>query len=155
MVGGERVAHHQEYERSLLQLSGRTLPSALQSEAMHRVRTIVDRIPPPVFSVRDQAPELRARRRTSRGLLRAAPPRNPQGCDVYSFQQPSAEELEQNHLHRNGTRVIKFFLHLSKEEQRKCLLERIDQPDKNWRFSEADIAERQSGLSTCTRTRTA
>ncbi len=65
------------------------------------------------------------------------------------------QPLVENHLHRNGTRVIKFFLHLSKEEQRKCLRERIDQPDKNWRFSEADIAERQSGLSTCTRTRTA
>ena len=131
---------------------------------------------------------------------------NPQGCEVYSFKHPSAEELEhdflwrttcrlpargrigvfnrsyyeevlvvrvhpeilrsegipgelvatktdwkeryrsivelEKHLHRNGTRVIKFFLHLSKEEQRKRFLERIDQPDKNWKFSQADLVER-------------
>jgi PPK2 family polyphosphate:nucleotide phosphotransferase len=131
---------------------------------------------------------------------------NPQGCEVYSFKPPSAEELEhdflwrttcrlpargrigvfnrsyyeevlivrvhpelldreglpdepagkqtfwraryrsivnfEKHLHRNGTRVIKFFLHLSKEEQRRRLLARIDEPDKNWKFSQADVAER-------------
>ena len=50
-------------------------------------------------------------------------------------------DLEE-HLHRNGTRVIKFFLHLSKGEQRKRFLERIDEPDKNWKFSLADIHER-------------
>jgi polyphosphate kinase 2 (PPK2 family) len=49
----------------------------------------------------------------------------------------------EKHLHRNGTRVIKFFLHLSKEEQRKRFLERIDEPDKNWKFSQADVAERK------------
>jgi PPK2 family polyphosphate:nucleotide phosphotransferase len=48
----------------------------------------------------------------------------------------------EKHLHRNGTVVLKFFLHLSKEEQRKRFLERIDEPDKNWKFSEADITER-------------
>ena len=132
---------------------------------------------------------------------------NPQGCEVYSFKHPSAEESEhdflwrttcrlpargrigvfnrsyyeevlvvrvhpeilrsegipdqlvgnntvwkgryrsivdlENHLHHNGTRVIKFFLHLSKEEQRKRLLERIDEPDKNWKFSQADVTERK------------
>jgi PPK2 family polyphosphate:nucleotide phosphotransferase len=131
---------------------------------------------------------------------------NPQGCEVYSFKHPSAEELEhdflwrttcrlpargrigvfnrsyyeevlvvrvhqeilrregipdglagkravwkgryrsivelEKHLHRNGTRVIKFFLHMSKEEQRKRLLERIDEPDKNWKFSQVDVVER-------------
>ena len=131
---------------------------------------------------------------------------NPQGCEVYSFKHPSAEELEhdflwrttcrlpargrigvfnrsyyeevlvvrvhqeilrregipdglagkrtvwkgryrsivelEKHLHRNGTRVIKFFLHLSKEEQRTRLLERIDEPDKNWKFSQVDVVER-------------
>jgi len=131
---------------------------------------------------------------------------NPQGCQVFSFKQPSAEELEhdflwrtvcrlpergrigifdrsyyeevlvvhvhpeilraqglpdellkektvwkgryrsivdmESHLFRNGTRIIKFFLHLSKEEQRKRFLERIDEPDKNWKFSLADIEER-------------
>ena len=132
---------------------------------------------------------------------------NPQGCEVYSFKHPSAEELEhdflwrttcrlpargrigvfnrsyyeevlvvrvhpeilrsegisgelvgtktdwqeryrsivelEEHLHRNGTRVIKFFLYLSKEEQRKRFLARIDEPDKNWKFSQADLAERK------------
>jgi PPK2 family polyphosphate:nucleotide phosphotransferase len=132
---------------------------------------------------------------------------NPQGCEVYSFKQPSSEELQhdflwrttcrlpargrigvfnrsyyeevlvarvhpeilqkekipdgerapeaiwagryrsivelEKHLHRNGTVVLKFFLHLSKEEQRKRFLERIDEPDKNWKFSEADVTERK------------
>jgi len=132
---------------------------------------------------------------------------NPQGCEVFSFKQPSAEELKhdflwrttcrlpergrigifnrsyyeevlvvrvhpeilrsqglpnelldeksiwkeryrsivdlEEHLHRNGTRIIKFFLHLSKAEQRKRFLERIDEPDKNWKFSLADIHERK------------
>jgi len=132
---------------------------------------------------------------------------NPQGCQVFSFKHPSAEELEhdflwrttrclpergrigifnrsyyeevlivrvhpeilqseklpeealdgkslwreryrsivdlENHLHCNGTRIIKFFLHLSKEEQRKRFLERIDAPEKNWKISLADIEERR------------
>src|ERR1035438_4952204 len=132
---------------------------------------------------------------------------NPQGCEVFSFKQPSADELEhdflwrttcrlpergrigifnrsyyeevlivrvhpeilrnqglsenlrdettiwkeryrsivdlENHLHRNGIRIIKFFLHLSKAEQRKRFLERIDEPEKNWKFSVADIHERK------------
>ena len=49
----------------------------------------------------------------------------------------------ERHLHRNGTRIIKFFLHLSKEEQRKRFLARIDDPNKNWKFSPADIEERK------------
>jgi PPK2 family polyphosphate:nucleotide phosphotransferase len=132
---------------------------------------------------------------------------NPQGCDVASFKQPSAEELEhdflwrtytrlpergrigifnrsyyeevlvvrvhpellkneglakdlcddkdiwtqryrsivdmENHLHCNGTRTVKIFLHLSQEEQRQRFLARIDEPDKNWKFSLADIHERK------------
>jgi PPK2 family polyphosphate:nucleotide phosphotransferase len=48
----------------------------------------------------------------------------------------------ERHLYVNGTRIIKFFLHLSKEEQRKRFLSRIDEPDKNWKFSLADIKER-------------
>ena len=48
----------------------------------------------------------------------------------------------EKHLHYNGTKVVKFFLHLSKEEQRKRFLARIDDPDKNWKFSSADIEER-------------
>ena len=132
---------------------------------------------------------------------------NPQGCEVYSFKQPSVTELEhdflwrttcrlpergrigvfnrsyyedvlvvkvhpelllqqglaeklrddknlwkqryrsitdlEQHLYQNSTRIIKFFLHLSKTEQRKRFLERIDEPDKNWKFSLADIHERK------------
>jgi PPK2 family polyphosphate:nucleotide phosphotransferase len=49
----------------------------------------------------------------------------------------------EKHLHRNGTRVLKFFLHLSKEEQRKRFLKRIDEPEKNWKFSQADTVERK------------
>ena len=47
------------------------------------------------------------------------------------------------HLHRNGTRIVKFFLHLSKEEQRKRFLARLEEPDKNWKFSRADVEERK------------
>jgi PPK2 family polyphosphate:nucleotide phosphotransferase len=132
---------------------------------------------------------------------------NPEGCEVYSFKQPSAEELKHDflwrttcrlpergrigifnrsyfeevlitrvhpeilgtqnlpkrsrddkhfwrdryrsineldgHLHRNGTRTVKFFLHLSRKEQAKRFLERIDEPDKNWKFSASDIHERK------------
>jgi PPK2 family polyphosphate:nucleotide phosphotransferase len=132
---------------------------------------------------------------------------NPQGCQVFSFKHPSAEELEhdflwrttrclpergrigifnrsyyeevliarvhpeilrgeglpdretkdggiwrhrydsilalERHLHRNGTRIVKFFLHLSKEEQRKRFLRRLDDPDKRWKFSQADLEERK------------
>jgi PPK2 family polyphosphate:nucleotide phosphotransferase len=53
----------------------------------------------------------------------------------------SIVDLE-HHLHANGTRIIKFFLHMSKEVQLKRFLERIDDPDKNWKFSAADIVER-------------
>ena len=132
---------------------------------------------------------------------------NPEGCEVFSFKQPSAEELEhdflwrttcrlpergrigifnrsyyedvlvvrvhpeilrsqglpeelrdektiwkeryrsivdmERHLYCNGTRIIKIFLHLSKKEQRKRFLERIDEPEKNWKFSLSDIHERK------------
>jgi PPK2 family polyphosphate:nucleotide phosphotransferase len=131
---------------------------------------------------------------------------NPQGCQVFSFKHPSAQELShdflwrttrclpergrigifnrsyyeevliarvhpeilrgeglpdeeadsaklwrhrfrsildlERHLHANGTRVVKFFLHLSKEEQRRRFLARIDDPHKNWKISRADIVER-------------
>ena len=61
---------------------------------------------------------------------------------VWRERYRSIVHLE-NHLYRNGTRIIKFFLHLSKEEQRKRFLERIDKPNKNWKFSLADIEERK------------
>jgi len=131
---------------------------------------------------------------------------NPQGCQVFSFKQPSAEELEhdflwrttcclpergrigifnrsyyeevlvvrvhpellrgqglpdvlldektiwqeryrsivdlEEHLYRNGTRIVKIFLHLSQDEQRKRFLDRLDDPDKNWKFSLSDMHER-------------
>jgi polyphosphate kinase 2 (PPK2 family) len=51
-------------------------------------------------------------------------------------------ELE-NHLHRTGTRIIKIFLHQSKDEQRKRFIKRFDDPDKNWKLSVADIEERK------------
>jgi PPK2 family polyphosphate:nucleotide phosphotransferase len=54
----------------------------------------------------------------------------------------SIVDLER-HLHANGTRIIKFFLHLSKDEQRKRFLARIDEPDKNWKFSAGDLEERK------------
>jgi PPK2 family polyphosphate:nucleotide phosphotransferase len=61
---------------------------------------------------------------------------------VWHDRYRSITNLER-HLHGNGTRIIKFFLHLSKEEQRKRFLARIDKPEKNWKFSAADIAERK------------
>ena len=62
--------------------------------------------------------------------------------DIWHGRYRSILELER-HLHLNGTRIIKFFLHLSKDEQRKRFLDRIDRPDKNWKFSLADVEERQ------------
>jgi PPK2 family polyphosphate:nucleotide phosphotransferase len=49
----------------------------------------------------------------------------------------------ESHLHRNGTRIVKFFLHLSKEEQCRRFIARIDDPDKNWKFSDADLEQRR------------
>ena len=49
----------------------------------------------------------------------------------------------EEYLTRNGTLILKFFLHLSKEEQRKRFLDRIDQPEKNWKFSDSDLKERE------------
>jgi PPK2 family polyphosphate:nucleotide phosphotransferase len=64
------------------------------------------------------------------------------GKHFWTGRYRSIVELEA-HLHRSGTRIIKFFLHLSKKEQAKRFLERIDDPDKNWKFSRADIHERK------------
>jgi PPK2 family polyphosphate:nucleotide phosphotransferase len=61
---------------------------------------------------------------------------------IWQERYRSIGDLE-NHLYRNGTRIIKFFLHLSKEEQRRRFLDRIDEPGKNWKFSLADIEERK------------
>ena len=61
---------------------------------------------------------------------------------IWHERYRSIVDLER-HLHRNATRTVKFFLHLSKEEQRRRFLARIDEPEKNWKFSLGDIAERQ------------
>jgi len=60
---------------------------------------------------------------------------------VWHSRYRSINDLER-HLHDNGMRIVKFFLHLSKDEQRKRFLQRIDEPAKNWKFSLADIEER-------------
>jgi PPK2 family polyphosphate:nucleotide phosphotransferase len=60
---------------------------------------------------------------------------------LWKERYKSILDLEE-HLHRNGTQVIKFFLHISKEEQRRRFLARIDDPEKNWKLSAADIKER-------------
>jgi PPK2 family polyphosphate:nucleotide phosphotransferase len=70
------------------------------------------------------------------------PPEISIGDDLWQHRYQSINDLER-HLHRNGTRTVKFFLHLSKDEQRKRFLARIDTPEKNWKFSENDIAERK------------
>lgn len=62
--------------------------------------------------------------------------------NIWQERYRSILDME-NHLYRNGTRIIKFFLHLSEEEQRQRFLDRIDHPEKNWKFSQADIEERK------------
>jgi PPK2 family polyphosphate:nucleotide phosphotransferase len=76
-------------------------------------------------------------------ILRAQrlPPELAREGDIWDGRYRSIVDLEK-HLHRNGTRVIKFFLHLSKAEQRRRFLERIDDPSKNWKFSMDDMKER-------------
>jgi len=64
------------------------------------------------------------------------------GGKVWEHRFRSIVDMEQ-HLYRNGTRIVKFYLHLSKEEQQKRFLDRIDAPTKNWKFSVADIEERK------------
>lgn len=61
--------------------------------------------------------------------------------NIWNERYESIRDFEK-HLTRNGTKVLKFFLHLSKEEQAKRFISRIDQPEKNWKFSESDIKER-------------
>ena len=70
------------------------------------------------------------------------PVKSPDEKAVWHQRYQSIVNLER-HLSRNGTQVVKFFLHLSAEEQRKRFLARIDEPEKNWKFSLADIEERK------------
>ncbi len=62
-----------------------------------------------------------------------------------SFWKKRYEDINnfEKHLTRNGTLVLKFFLHLSKDEQKRRFLERLTNPEKHWKFSEADLAERE------------
>ena len=62
--------------------------------------------------------------------------------DVWNNRYESIAEFER-HLARNGTVVLKFFLNVSRKEQKRRFLERLDLPDKNWKFSEADAKERE------------
>jgi PPK2 family polyphosphate:nucleotide phosphotransferase len=73
----------------------------------------------------------------------AGQPLPPQKIDE-AFWQARYEDINafERHLMRNGTEIIKFFLNVSKEEQKRRFLERLDNPDKNWKFSQGDIAER-------------
>ena len=61
---------------------------------------------------------------------------------LYKRRYEAIRHFEE-HLHNNGTRLVKFFLHVSKREQAKRFLARIDDPSKNWKFEEADISERE------------
>jgi PPK2 family polyphosphate:nucleotide phosphotransferase len=61
---------------------------------------------------------------------------------IWKSRYRSIADLE-HHLHKNGTRIVKFFLHVSKDEQRKRFIDRIDDPEKNWKFSPADVEERK------------
>jgi polyphosphate kinase 2 (PPK2 family) len=70
----------------------------------------------------------------------ADPPRKDK--NIWRERYRSINDFER-HLGANSTRIVKIFLHLSKEEQRKRFLERIDDPEKNWKFSDADLKERE------------
>jgi PPK2 family polyphosphate:nucleotide phosphotransferase len=74
-------------------------------------------------------------------ILAAQGIEHPDPRHIWRNRYESITGLER-HLYLNGTRILKFFLHLSKEEQRQRFLDRIDTPSKNWKFSEADIEER-------------
>jgi PPK2 family polyphosphate:nucleotide phosphotransferase len=60
---------------------------------------------------------------------------------VWQQRYADIAQLE-SYLHRNGFVILKFYLHLSKEEQRQRFLDRIEEPDKNWKFAEGDVKER-------------
>jgi PPK2 family polyphosphate:nucleotide phosphotransferase len=68
-------------------------------------------------------------------------PPEPHGSDLWKTRYDDIVAFER-HLIRNGTLIVKFFLHISKDEQRKRLLERIDVPERNWKISAADVRER-------------
>jgi PPK2 family polyphosphate:nucleotide phosphotransferase len=77
-------------------------------------------------------PEILARQRVPQSLI---------GKDLWQERFDDIRSFEK-HMVRNGTKVLKFFLNVSKEEQKKRFLERIDEPDKNWKFNAGDVEER-------------
>ena len=75
-------------------------------------------------------------------LARQKLPKELVGKDIWQQRFEDIRAFE-HHLARNGTRILKFFLNVSKDEQRKRFLDRIDEPGKRWKFSMADVAERE------------
>jgi len=75
-------------------------------------------------------------------LLNQHLPQEDAGKDVWEVRYHSINEFER-HIARNGTKVLKFFLYISKEEQKKRFLERMENPEKTWKFSPSDVIERQ------------
>ena len=78
-------------------------------------------------------PELLARQKLPKQLV---------GKDIWQQRFDDIRAFER-HLARNGTLILKFFLNVSKDEQRKRFLDRIDEPAKRWKFSMGDVAERK------------
>ncbi|HZB43232.1 MAG TPA: hypothetical protein VE487_19835, partial [Ilumatobacter sp.] len=74
-------------------------------------------------------------------LLRQRLPTGDRGPAFWAGRYDDLNAFER-HLDRNGTKVVKFFLHVSKEEQKRRFMARLDNPEKNWKFSAADVAER-------------
>jgi PPK2 family polyphosphate:nucleotide phosphotransferase len=68
-------------------------------------------------------------------------PRGDRGPDFWAGRYDDINAFE-HHLARNGTKIVKFFLHVSKGEQKRRFMARLDNPDKNWKFNAADVAER-------------
>ena len=68
---------------------------------------------------------------------------NPQGCRICAFKKRRAKSSFERHLTRNGTPVLKFFRNVSKKQQRQRFLERLERPEKNWKFSFGDLEERK------------
>ena len=78
-------------------------------------------------------PELLARQKLHPSLIKKS---------VWDDRYEDISNYER-YLHRNGVRVVKFFLHVSHAEQKRRFMERLDQPEKNWKFSASDVAERK------------
>jgi polyphosphate kinase 2 (PPK2 family) len=74
-------------------------------------------------------------------LDKAQLPPGPRGRSFWRSRYDDINHFE-HHMHRNGTLILKFFLNVSKREQKKRFMERLDNPDKHWKFSMADLAER-------------